>query len=115
MTVSGRFGRSRVALVALVGLAGAALSACNSADRLVVPTTVVPPPPGCDAGRVIVVGASLDLSGPGGALGHQYLKGLEMGIAKVNKGNGVPPRNSCFELAYKDNRGNPAIDNRAML
>ena len=48
-------------------------------------------------------------------LGHQYLMGLEMGIAKVNRGHGVPPRNSCFELAYKDNRGNPAIDNQAML
>jgi len=91
------------------------LSACNPTNDAVVSTTVVPPPPGCDTSRVVVVGASLDLSGPGAALGHQYLTGLELGIAKVNGANGVPPRNSCFELAYKDNRGNPTIDDLAML
>jgi len=98
-----------------VVVAGVALTACNSSNNAVVSTTVVAPPPGCDTSRVIPIGASLDLSGPGAALGHAYLIGLEMGIAKVNEGNGVPPRNSCFELMYKNNRGDPTIDNQAVL
>jgi branched-chain amino acid transport system substrate-binding protein len=97
-----------------VVFAGAALTACNSTHNAVA-TTVVAPPPGCDASRVIVIGASLDLSGPGAALGHQYLTGLELGIAKVNAANGVPPHNSCFELMYKDNKGSAAIDNEAIV
>lgn len=109
-----RLGRGLGALAAVV-LGAGALAACQGPNTDAVPTTVVAPPPGCDTGRVTVIGASLDLSGPGAALGHQYLTGLEMGIAKVNAGNGVPPRNSCFELEYKDNRGNPAIDTQAML
>jgi len=104
---------ARVLLV--VAFAGAALTACNSTNNAVVSTTVVAPPPGCDTSRVIVIGASLDLSGSAAALGHQYLTGLELGIAKVNAANGVPPRNSCFELMYKNNQGNPAIDNQAIL
>ncbi len=107
--------RRRSAALVAIALAGAALSACNSSDSLAVRTTVVPPPPGCDTSRVDVIGASLDLSGPGAAVGHEYLTGLELGIARVNAGNGVPPRNTCFELAYKDNRGDPAIDSKAML
>ncbi len=104
-----------MAVLLAVACAGAALSACNPSDSLAVPTTIVPPPPGCDTGRVDVIGASLDLSGPNAALGHEYLTGLELGIAKVNASNGVPPRNTCFELAYKNNEGNPAIDSKAML
>jgi ABC-type branched-subunit amino acid transport system substrate-binding protein len=104
-----------VVRLVVVALVAGALSGCNSSHDAVVATTVVAPPPGCDVSRVVVIGASLDLSGPGAAQGHAYLTGLEMGIAQVNKGNGVPPRNSCFELAYKDNRGNPAIDNQAMV
>ena len=104
-------------LGALAGLAVAAglLSACQGPNANAVATTVVPPPSGCDTGRVTVIGASLDLSGPGASLGRQYLAGLELGIAKVNAGNGVPPHNSCFELVYKDNRGNAAIDTQALL
>jgi len=98
-----------------VAVAAVALTACNSTNNAVVATTVVPPPPGCDTSRVIPIGASLDLSGPGAALGHAYLTGLELGIAKVNAGHGVPPRNSCFELMYKNNRGNPTIDDQAIL
>jgi ABC-type branched-subunit amino acid transport system substrate-binding protein len=98
-----------------IAFAGAALTACNSTNNAVVATTVVAPPPGCDTSRVVVIGASLDLSGPGAALGHEYLTGLELGIAKVNAGNGVPPRNSCFELMYKNNEGDPTIDNQAIL
>lgn len=98
-----------VALVAVV------LSACNPAGIAARSTTVVPPPPGCDTSRVIVVGASLDLTGSGAALGHAYLTGLELGVAKANGTGGVPPRHSCFELMYNDNRGSPAVDDQAIL
>jgi len=114
VAVGGRRGRLAAAVLGALVVVPA-LSACNPTNDAVVSTTVVPPPPGCDTSRVVVVGASLDLSGPRAALGHQYLTGLELGIAKVNAANGVPPRNSCFELAYKDNRGNPTVDDQAML
>ncbi|HXR53426.1 MAG TPA: ABC transporter substrate-binding protein [Acidimicrobiales bacterium] len=110
-----RLSRRHARVLLCVGFAGAALTACNSTNNAVVSTTVVPPPPGCDTSRVVVIGASLDLSGPGAALGHAYLTGLELGIAKVNAGNGVPPRNSCFELMYKNNQGNPTLDDQAIL
>ncbi|MGO9559543.1 MAG: ABC transporter substrate-binding protein [Acidimicrobiales bacterium] len=106
--------RRRARLFVIVALAAVSLSACNS-SHLSVPTVVVPPPPGCDTSRVVVVGASLDLSGPGAWLGREYLTGLELGIAKVNSGGGVPPRNTCLELAYKNNGGSPAVDDQAML
>ena len=109
-----RLGRRHARLLLGLAVAGAALTACNSTSHTVA-TTVLAPPPGCDTSRVIVVGASLDLSGPGAALGHQYLTGLELGIAKVNAADGVPPHNSCFELMYKDNLGNPAVDTQAVL
>ena len=110
-----RLSRRHARVLLCVVFAGAALTACNSTNNAVVSTTVVPPPPGCDTSRIVVIGASLDLSGPGAALGHAYLTGLELGIAKVNAGNGVPPRNSCFELMYKNNQGNPTLDNQAIL
>lgn len=109
----GRRRRARLVLGAV--FAAAALSACNSSNQAVVSTTVVPPPRGCDTSRVVVIGASLDLSGPGAWLGREYLTGLELGIAKVDAGGGVPPRNTCFELMYKDNRGSPTIDHQAMV
>lgn len=109
-----RLGRRHARLLLGVAVAGVALTACNATSHTVA-TTVMAPPPGCDTSRVIVVGASLDLSGPGAELGHQYLTGLELGIAKVNAANGVPPHNSCFELMYKDNSGNPAVDTQAVL
>jgi ABC-type branched-subunit amino acid transport system substrate-binding protein len=109
-----RLSRRHARLLLGVAVAGVALTACNSTSHT-VPTTVLAPPPGCDTSRVIVVGASLDLSGPGAQLGHQYLTGLELGIAKVNAADGVPPHNSCFELMYKDNLGNPALDTQAIL
>lgn len=110
-----RLSRRHARVLLCVAVAGAALTACNSTNDAVVSTTVVPPPPGCDTSRIVVIGASLDLSGPGAGLGHAYLTGLELGIAKVNSGNGVPPRNGCFELMYKDNRGSPRLDNQAIL
>jgi ABC-type branched-subunit amino acid transport system substrate-binding protein len=101
-------------LLVIVTLAAVSLSACTSSN-LSVSTTVVPPPPGCDTSRVVVIGASLDLSGPDAWLGREYLTGLELGIATVNADGGVPPRNTCFELMYKNNRGSPAVDDQAML
>lgn len=106
--------RRPVQLPLAVVMAAAGLAACNSSHSAVA-TTVVPPPPGCDTSRVTVVGASLDLSGPGAALGRDQLTGLELGVAKVNAGGGVWPRNSCLELMYKDNRGDKAIDTEATL
>ena len=110
-----RLSRRHARVLLGVAFAGAALTACNSTHNAVASTVVAPPPPGCDTSRVIVIGASLDLSGPGAALGHQYLTGLELGIAKVDAANGVPPHNSCFELMYKDNKGSAAIDNEAIV
>jgi branched-chain amino acid transport system substrate-binding protein len=98
-----------------VALVAVALSACDSTGIAAGSTTVVPPPPGCDTSRVIVIGASLDLTGSGAALGHAYLAGLELGVAKANGAGGVPPHHSCFELMYKDNRGSPAVDDQAIL
>jgi len=110
----GELRRRGARLLVMVVLAAVSLSACTSSN-LSVSTTVVPPPPGCDTSRVVVVGASLDLSGPDAWLGREYLTGLELGIAKVNAHGGVPPRNTCFELMYKDDRGSPTVDDQAML
>jgi ABC-type branched-subunit amino acid transport system substrate-binding protein len=120
-TAAGRSGREllrrRVALLfsaACVSCAAVALSACNS-DHRAVSTTVVAPPPGCNTSRVVVVGASLDLSGPEAWLGREYLTGLQLGIARVNAGGGIPPHHSCLELMYKDDRGSAPVDDQAML
>jgi ABC-type branched-subunit amino acid transport system substrate-binding protein len=106
--------RQSTTLLVVVAAAAALLSACTSSN-LSVSTTVVPPPPGCDTSRAAVVGASLDLSGPDAWLGREYLTGLELGIAKVNASGGVPHHNTCFVLMYKNNRGNPRVDDQAML
>lgn len=103
------------ALTLALALGGLVLTACNSSNALSVGTTVVPPSSGCDAGRVLVVGAPLDLSGPGAAVGHEELTGLELGIDRVNAEGGVWPRDTCLELMYKNDRGNPVVDARAML
>jgi ABC-type branched-subunit amino acid transport system substrate-binding protein len=104
--------RLRVAL-ALLGAAGA-LSACNSSAND-APTQVATASGGCQGGRIVGVGASLDLSGPAGAVGRAYLTGLRLGIAKVNSAGGVPGHNSCLELLYKNNRGSAAVDTQSML
>jgi branched-chain amino acid transport system substrate-binding protein len=95
-------------VLALLGAAGG-LAACGATGTAAT-TQVVTASAGCSGGRVVGVGASLDLSGPGAAVGRAYLTGLELGIAKVNSGGGVPGHNSCLELLYKNNRGSAAVD-----
>ncbi|HXQ19034.1 MAG TPA: ABC transporter substrate-binding protein [Acidimicrobiales bacterium] len=112
----GSRGRGRPHLGVVLALLGAAggLAACGPNSNGAT-TQVVTASAGCQGGRIVGVGASLDLSGAGAAVGQAYLTGLEMGIAKVNRGGGVPGHNSCLELLYKDNRGSPAVDSEAML
>jgi branched-chain amino acid transport system substrate-binding protein len=111
MRGAGRVARPRLRVVlALLGAAGG-LAACGANAAT---TQVVNASAGCSGGRVVGVGASLDLSGPGAAQGQAYLTGLEMGIAKVNSGGGVPGHNSCLELLYKNNRGSAAVDSQSM-
>lgn len=108
-----RFARPRLRVVlALLGAAGG-LAACG-ANGNAATTQVVTSSAGCSGGRVIGFGASLDLSGPGAAVGRAYLAGLELGITKVNSAGGVPGHNSCLELLYKDNRGSAAVDSQAL-
>src|SRR5580658_2396828 len=111
---SPRFARPSLRVVlALLGAAGG-LAACGvNADSAT--TQVVNASAGCSGERVVGVGASLDLSGSGAGQGQAYLTGLEMGIAKVNSGGGVPGHNSCLELLYKNNRGSAAVDTQSML
>jgi branched-chain amino acid transport system substrate-binding protein len=99
-------------VLALLGAAGG-LAACG-ANSNGAATQVVTASAGCSGGRVVGVGASLDLSGPQAAVGRAYLTGLELGIAKVNSGGGVPGHNSCLELLYKNNRGSAAVDSAAL-
>jgi ABC-type branched-subunit amino acid transport system substrate-binding protein len=103
--------RVRVAL-ALLGAAGG-LAACG-ANGGAASTQVVTASAGCSGGRIVGVGASLDLSGGGAAVGRAYLTGLELGIQKVNSGGGVPGHNSCLELLYKNNQGSAAVDAAAL-
>src|SRR5579863_1986315 len=108
-TPSPRRPRSRLRVVlALLGVA-AALSACtSSADEAT--TQVATASAGCQGGRIVGVGASLDLSGSAGVVGRAYLTGMRLGVAKVNRAGGVPGHNSCLELLYKNNRGSAAVD-----
>jgi branched-chain amino acid transport system substrate-binding protein len=103
--------RLRVALVLLVAAGG--LAACG-ANGNAATTQVVTSSAGCEGGRIIGVGASLDLSGASAAVGRAYLTGLELGIQKVNSGGGVPGHNSCLEILYKNNRGSAAVDAAAL-
>gem|GEM_PF-1883349 len=106
------FARPRLRVVlALLGAAGC-LAACGASTTAA--TQVVTASAGCSGDRVVGVGASLDLSGPEAAVGRAYLTGLELGIAKVNSGGGVPGHNSCLELLYKNNRGSAAVDSAAL-
>jgi branched-chain amino acid transport system substrate-binding protein len=108
-----RFARPRLRVaLALLGAAGG-LAACG-ANGNAATTQVVTSSAGCEGGRIVGVGASLDLSGAGAAVGRAYLTGLELGIQKVNSGGGVPGHNSCLELMYKNNQGSAAIDAAAL-
>ncbi len=108
--------RGPAAALIAVAFAGSALTRVQLVGQRDGLHHVVPPPPGCDT-----LAGGRDREPRSTSRGRlrpsaaSTCMGLELGIAKVNQGNGVPPRNTCFELAYKNNRGNPAIDTQAML
>ena len=108
---------SRQALVGLLGLVVAtiALTGCHTAPRLGVPTTVYPVEGHCDTSAVVEMGASLPLTGSDSVAGRAQLLGLELGINRVNATGGVLTAHRCLELLYKDNRSDPAVDNKALL
>ena len=109
--------RPRDAVVGLAGVAMAAmvLTACHTAPRLGVPTTVYPVEGHCDTSAVVEVGASLPLSGSDSVAGRAQLLGLELGVNGVNAAGGVLTAHRCLELLYKDDRSDPAVDNQALL
>jgi ABC-type branched-subunit amino acid transport system substrate-binding protein len=96
------------------GLVVALVAACSPRPRLEVPTTTVNPSGRCDTSRVVVVGATLALSGHSARLAHEYLTGLELAVAHVNAAGGVLDSNRCVELVYKDDRGDNALARRAV-
>jgi ABC-type branched-subunit amino acid transport system substrate-binding protein len=79
-----------------------------------VATTTVSPRGRCDTSRVVVVGATLPLSGRAARLAHEYLTGLELGVAHVNAAGGVLDTNRCLELVYKNDRGDLQRASRAV-
>jgi ABC-type branched-subunit amino acid transport system substrate-binding protein len=108
---------ARDTVVGLLGVATAALvlTACHTAPRLGVPTTVYPVEGHCDTSAVVPVGASLPLSGSDSVAGHAQLLGLELAVNEVNAAGGVLTAHRCLEFLYKDNRSDPAVDNQALL
>jgi len=92
-----------------------ALTGCQLRTRLGVPTTVAAVNGTCDTSAVVVVGASLPLTGPLAAIGRAELTGLELGVGQVNDSGGVLSQHRCLELMYKDDRSDPAVDNQALL
>jgi ABC-type branched-subunit amino acid transport system substrate-binding protein len=109
--------RPRAAAVGLAGVALAAtvLTACHTAPRLGVPTTVYQVEGHCNTSAVVEVGASLPLSGSYRAEGYAQLLGLELAVNEVNATGGVLTAHRCLELLYKDDRSDPAVDNQALL
>ena len=92
----------------------AVLAACTPRVRLDVSTTTVKPSGRCDTARVVEVGATLPLSGLAAPLAHEYLTGLELGVAHVNGAGGVLGSHRCLELVYKDDRGDDQLAARAV-
>ena len=90
-------------------------AACAPLPRLGAATSTVAPHGSCDHARVVPVGAPLDLSGPGAALGQEYLRGLKLAVVQVNNARGVLSSHACLELMYKNTRGNAGLSRRAIL
>jgi ABC-type branched-subunit amino acid transport system substrate-binding protein len=103
-----------VGLVA-VAMAATVLTACHTAPRLGVSTTVYPVDGRCDTSAVVEVGASLPLSGSDSVAGRAQLIGIELGVNAVNASGGVLAAHRCLELLYKDDRSDPAVDNQALV
>ncbi|HZU16004.1 MAG TPA: ABC transporter substrate-binding protein [Candidatus Dormibacteraeota bacterium] len=105
----------RLRAVPAVCAAAILLSACATRAHYGVTTHIDPISGTCDHARNVEVGASLDLSGPQSALGHEYLTGVQMAVADVNRSGGILKNHSCLELLYKDDRGDGHIGDRAVL
>jgi branched-chain amino acid transport system substrate-binding protein len=101
--------------LAVVLLACAFLSACSLRKQYGVSTHTDVPSGNCDSSRIVELGASLDLSGPQAALGHEYLTGIEMAVSHINHNGGILQDHSCLELLYKDDRGDLRVGNQAVL
>ena len=108
-------GRGRAVIACALASAALTLSACASKRQFGVPTSVDPVAGNCDTSRNVEIGATLDLSGPGGAQGREYLTGLRLALKSVNNTQGILKNHSCLELLYKDDKGDPRIANRAVL
>jgi ABC-type branched-subunit amino acid transport system substrate-binding protein len=91
------------------------LSACSVRKQYGVSTTLQAGKGTCDSSRQVELGAALDLSGPEGPLGKEYLAGLQMGLADVNHHQGVLKNHSCLELLYKNTEGNVRVADKAVL
>jgi ABC-type branched-subunit amino acid transport system substrate-binding protein len=107
--------RHRRAVIVSLVAAAAALAGCHAPARLGVDTTVVPVAGTCDTSAVVLVGASLPLSGPLSALGRAELTGLQVGVTRVNNAGGVLSAHRCLELMYKDDRSQGDVDGQALL
>ena len=101
--------------LAVACTAAAAVAACATLPRVGAATTTLAPHGSCDHARVVPVGAALDLSGSGAALGKEYLRGLELSVAQVNDSRGVLSSHACLELMYKNTGGSDAVASRAVL
>ena len=103
------------ASVGVAALVAGVLAACGAPPRLGVSTTVVPVSGTCDHERVVEVGASLALSGPQRALGHEYLTGVRMAVQHIDDTGGILKTHRCLELLYKDDGGSPSVARQAVL
>jgi branched-chain amino acid transport system substrate-binding protein len=101
--------------VAVAAVTAIAVAACAPLPHVGTATTVLAPHGSCDHSRVVPVGAALDLSGPGAAMGQEYLRGLRLAVEQVNDHRGVLSSHACLELMYKNTRGSGAANSRAIL
>ncbi|HET6873249.1 MAG TPA: ABC transporter substrate-binding protein [Acidimicrobiales bacterium] len=108
-------GGRRAATACALATVALTMSACATRQQFGVPTKVDPVAGNCDTSRNVEVGATLDLSGPGGAQGHEYLTGLRLAMKTVNGSQGVLKNHTCLELLYKDDKGDPRTADRAVL
>lgn len=87
--------RQQISAAAVVGIATLMMTAACS---------VVESDPTPD---VVLIGADLELTGPGDALGSVYLQALELRVEQINQ-QGLMGPNRLLELEVRDNRSDPA-------
>jgi branched-chain amino acid transport system substrate-binding protein len=108
--------RARRAAVhtAAIGIAALGLAACATRPHYGVATTIVTPKGNCDGSRVVPIGVAIDLSGSEAGLGQEFLAGLRIAVAQVNRSHGVMRSHACLELLYKDTKGDGHVSKRAI-